>query len=211
MELGEYRLPFAAFYLRQAQEELESMITPESNHTWAYLPGHKPEDWKTYPKNSELAELLDEGLITQNRSRSDTFKLAFIRVATEEPGTEFGGLHVDVDIGVGHKRDPEVPVASKEITRLLFNASYLVPRTLQWADTTRDLLLQRGIEVSGEVYSPLDLPEDVQRHLVDIPPRTADSIFGLKFVSSQVPHQGLTDGSGHFLIAYGAYSDPIAG
>lgn len=207
IELGEYQVPFGELAFDQAFSELEFRADDESNHTWGYFPAYAQSE--DYPQASALAGSIETHVLSEGSLRSQDFKLAFIRVATAEPDARFGGLHVDVDIGVGHQRDPETYGENQEIIRLLFNASRKVPRRLEWAETTRDQLNNRGVNVSGDRYEALELSKDIPIHAADIPPRTDHSIFGLRFLSSQIPHRGVTDGRGHFLIAYGAYVDDV--
>jgi hypothetical protein len=165
-----------------------------------------------FPACQNLAAGLRINLLNQDGLNDLDYKLAFmdVAVAVDEEADSFR-LHVDADISEAHHRNPRVPVAAKEVTRLLFNADLETPFSVRFLPRSRvELDNEYGVEISAEGYYPLDdiLNNEIPRRVQKIPPRSEDTIYGLKFVSSMVPHAGATHDPGHFLIAYGAYSDP---
>jgi hypothetical protein len=188
-----------------AHQELLDHIrrNPDSNHTWGYFPELNPSP-VDYPACLRLDSLMQTEIIDRHTDlRGQGFNLAFIRAATTEPVSEFGGMHIDVHPGVGHKPDPNMPEGA-EIVRLLLNP-FTSPRRLSYVPLTRIELAERETDVPRSHYKILELPDDIPIEAVEIPPLEEGQIFGLRFVSSLLPHAGITDSQGHFLVAYGAY------
>lgn len=206
MTLAEYpidarRLGFAAAWF-----ELAGMIRSDSNHTWGYIPEMDP-DPEEYLASVRLAGALATQLLTRPGLNDIDAELAFVRVATTEPDSTYGGLHVDTSPGILHHRDPRFPAATHRIVRLLCNADNEHPRTVEYVPITRTALGEQGVEISTEEYEILDgrLPTDTPRLTIAVPPRTDHSIYVLRFDADQVVHAGRTDRRGHFLISWGAY------
>jgi len=196
------RLNFQPAYAELKQRTLTSA---DESHTWGYFPELNPSS-EEYPESGALARSLQAELFDLHPDLWWLgYKLAFIRVATAEPQSKFGGLHVDVQAGIGHSREPGV-APDKEIVRLLLNP-YAAPRMLGYVALTRHELQEIGIVISNERYQILQLPDDIPTEAVEIPPVEEEAIYGLQFYSSLLPHAGITDSRGHYLIAYGAYTN----
>lgn len=77
------------------------------------------------------------------------------------------------------------------------------------ADTGIELASQ-GVAVSRGNYQVVDLPANVERATLEIPPLENGVAFGLRFWASVIPHVGGNDEHGHFLVSYDAphSSDP---
>jgi len=192
MRLEKHELVFPENLLEDAKAELERLIhaNADESRTWGYFPGIT--DANKYSACKALHEELYARLVAK---RNPNFSLAFIRVATGKPVSDFGGLHVDVDVGVGHKR-----TTPHEIERLIINLAG-TPRTIHYVDAD---LKKEGISVSRERYQVLDVPAQAVK-TITIPPRKRGEIWTLRFISSKIPHAGITDESGHFLAVYGRY------
>ena len=182
--------------LDNAREELFTYAEKSEVGTWGYFPEIKDEN--NYPFSIKLTK--DIKIILGHRL---DWKLAFIRVATKESKSEYGGFHIDVDIGVGHKKLEQFK--DREIIRALINL-YSYPRKLAYIDKTRDELIQEGFKINENKYEILKFPEKMIK-TIDIPAINEENLWVLKFCSSQIPHFGLTDEHGHFLAAYGAWTN----
>lgn len=195
MVLEKHTLDVNLELLSRARNELLMYTTNAETGTWGYFPELKDEN--TYHSSQALSDylqfLLGKGL---------DWKLAFVRLATKEPRSEYGGFHIDVDLGIGHTKPAEFQ--GKEIVRALVNVG-AVPRTLAYIDKTRDELAKEGYAINPNKYEILKFSQDMIK-TIDIPPISEQNIWVLKFCSSQLPHFGLTDSRGHFLAAYGAWT-----
>lgn len=189
----------------KARRELEKLIEKESDgksHTWGYFPELLPDQGQ-YPECIALAEAFEASILGADTSlRNEPLNLAFIRRATAEPESIYGGLHVDVSAGIDHVRSPRNPESA--ILRTLFNLGEF-PRTLEYYPYTVAELGEQGITISQENYEILQLPDSLDSEKVAIPPKTHDTLYGIVFISSEIPHAGRTTPDGHFLISYGAY------
>lgn len=189
-----------------AETELKRYIEQQADEscTWGYFPGMEEDETEKYPACRALAVKLEE-LLAKLAQPPQGFRLAFIRMATGKPVSQYGGMHLDVDIGVGHKRDPAVP-AAQEIVRVLVNFGE-APRRLRYCIRARDQLAADGIALSAAQYAQLQLPEDLLR-TAEIPSRQGNRLSCLIFWSSLLAHEGVTDERGHFMAAYGGWADP---
>lgn len=210
MILREYRVDRAKLDFDAAHRELLAHIATraDDSHTWGYFPELAP-DLTEYPQSVRLAGQLEENLFDKEPElRQQNYTLAFMRAASQEPVSEFGGLHIDVHAGIAHKRDAAVPPES-QIIRVLLNP-YAYPRTLRYIAMTTTELRARGFDIPYERYQILRFPADIPTAQVEIPPLEDDRLYGLQFYSSLIPHAGITDQQGHFLIAYGAYTNTLS-
>ena len=204
MVLEKHEVNLYDYNFEKVKQELLSYAKEKAgtSFTWGYFPGMEKDEEKLYPNCIKLTKQLRNNFL--NKEKID-WKLAFIRVASKESKSGFGGLHIDVDIGVGHKRDKEVG-KDKEIVRLLINPNNY-SRKLQYVEFDREKLNEIGINISQSSYNVLNLPKNIEIKTIEIPPMKGNEIYTLKFWSSLVPHFGFTDEKGHFLIAYGAWAD----
>lgn len=195
--------------LEESRSELEKLIRERSDgksKTWGYFPELNPEV-RDYPKTNLLAEEFSKEVINKHELLAKfPLQLAFVRRAISEPKSEFGGFHIDVNAGIGHEWPKDVSL-EHEVLRLLFNLD-IVPRTLAYYPyTLEDISKKTGIKLNRREYEILDLPPDLRIKKIDIPPREKNIIYGLAFISTQIPHAGETTASGHFLISFGGYSE----
>ncbi len=211
MVLEKHSIGASYYCFASAQEELlkYEKEKAEDGCTWGFFPGLEKDEESIYPNCTLLMKQLYSKFITSLEKNIDKrLKLAFVRVASKEPKSQYGGMHIDVDIGVGHSRDPSVP-ENYEIVRALLNP-YRHPRLVSYTELDRNQLKKAGLEIPSDKYLILNLPRDIQIKVVEIPPLENDFIHMLKFWSSLIPHCGLTDEKGHYLIAFGAYADKRA-
>ncbi len=208
MVLGRHKIDPEDFDFLLAQQELLNYVKEKADesYTWGYFPELIGKSgYNEYPYCTKLSEQLQKKFINNLRESERNFRLAFIRMATRTPVSEFGGLHIDVDIGIAHKRDPSAP-HEKEIVRFLLNPGKH-PRILEYTEVDRNALQKMGVNISRTEYRILKLPANIEIKRIEIPPRENNFIWALKFWSSLIPHAGITDDNGHFLIAYGMYAD----
>lgn len=204
MTLEEYHLNID----KEAEEacvELERLIERHADEscTWAYLPQYRdiPEH---YAACRQLEQKLQEEMRKYKVERS--MRLVFIRRTTSKPISQFGGLHVDVDIGVKHQRDPAI-ADNTDILRLILNLGDS-PRIVEYAPKTKQELRNLGYKIPDGVYKQLDSElKDTPRKRIEIPARQGSIVYGLKFWASLVPHAGITDERGHFVAAFGKYAN----
>jgi hypothetical protein len=189
-----------------AQQELLRYIKEQAGEscTWGYFP-ELEEDDTAYPACRKLALQLEKQFLAKLKQPPGAFQLAFVRMATSKPVSQHGGMHLDVAVGVGHKRDPAIS-REQEIVRVLVNFSD-TPRVLRYCAHTRDELAKQGVKLSTEHYEALQLPANTLRTIA-IPPMQGTSVSCLIFWSSLLAHEGVTDEHGHFMAAYGAHADP---
>ncbi|MBI2499426.1 hypothetical protein HYV88_04255 [Candidatus Woesearchaeota archaeon] len=206
MILERYRVPNIEWSIEEAYRELKEHLSrsEDSSHTWGYFPQYC-EDESQYPKCIALGNRLQEGLVNKLPFPESSMSLSFVRLADNRPVSEYGGMHVDVNPGIGHRRDPSVD-GSLDILRLILNLGNH-SRIIEHIPLTRDSLLKLGYDIPKDNYRILRFSKGTRRHRIEIPAREADTIYGLKFWSSQVPHAGITDDRGHFVAAFGCYAN----
>ena len=204
MVLEKHKIESSYYDFISAYEELVKYAKKQADNsfTWGYFPELEVDKKHLYSSCIKLANQLQNNLIANLDNEIDrSLKLAFMRVAIKEPISDYGGLHIDVDIGIEHKR----PINEKrEIIRFLINP-YNYSRKLGYLSKTRDELLKEGISISKTNYAKLNINEKIG--IIEIPQMQDNIIYALKFWSSIVPHFGITDEKGHFLIAYGTWAD----
>lgn len=211
MVLSPLSVDAATLNLAGASRELEAHIEHSSDglsRLWGYFPELDP-DPMGYPECLRLAkDLAAQALPSAAGAAGEAaLSLAFIRLATGEPSSPVGGMHIDVHSGVGHRWPRDVP-QDWHVLRLLLNLG-TAPRRLEYCPLTVGELRERhGIELSRSVHQPVELPADVPLRHVEIPRAGDGTLWCLRFVSSLLPHAGRTDGRGHFLAGYGGYVPP---
>lgn len=179
-----------------AKNELFEYASNSDVWTWGYFPEINDDESK-YPQCIKLKKWFDSFVDDSDH------KLTFIRLAIKEPKSEFGGFHIDADAGAGHSKHSYFE--GKEVLRILINCGTF-PRKLGFVDKTRDELIKEGFDIPSDKYKILKFPEEMIK-TIDIPSREEGYIWVLKFWASIIPHFGLTDKNGHFLVAYGAWKD----
>jgi len=201
----------SALNLCGARRELTDHVRTDSDglsQLWGYFPELSP-DPAAYSETVRLSRQIENRLLPQAVRRPDEVELAlaFIRLALGEPVSSVGGMHIDVNAGVGHRWPDDVPTAW-HVFRLLINLGS-EPRRLEYCPIPIETLQRRYNVVASRLrYAVLDLPDDVPLRSVEIPGAGVDSLWCLRFVSSRVPHAGRTDGRGHFLASFGGYFPP---
>lgn len=191
--------------LENVKKELNNHIIKmnDSSATWGYFPQIKLNK-EEYPECIKFAETLQKNFIKKLRKEDQKFELAFIRMATKTPVSEFGGFHVDVDKGILHKKEIN---QKKEIVRFLINFGDF-PRTLEYTEVDRNNLNKIGLKISKTKYKVIQLPKNIEIKKVEIPSKNKNIVYALKFWASLIPHFGKTDDKGHFLVSYGMFADP---
>lgn len=126
-------------------------------------------------------------------------RFAFIKVQRAAPKKALGGFHVDVHWSSGIKRE-----GKGEVLRFLLNA-HTAPRVVAYIREGKEWLRKKGVLISDTEYGIISLPDDVTPQRIEIPPIEKNAIWGLKFWASKVPHVGITDENGLFVIGFGKY------
>ena len=132
-------------------------------------------------------------------------RLAFIRLATSEPQSSFGGLHIDASAGIDHIPPKNRPTNQDSILRVLINL-YDEPRELRYC-TESITALRQGVSIPEDHYEIVELPKDIQLKSYFVEPRQTTRIYGIMFDSSSTLHAGYTNQKGHFLLSYGGYAN----
>jgi hypothetical protein len=175
--------------------------SPAKAFRWGYLLGVEGDAAVHMPAASALAaRLYEEAVAPEGEASCRDYALSFIKVADGPPpeaseGVHYNGFHLDTH--------PEVDGSGAELARLLFNLAD-GPRRFRYAAIDRFELARRGCEVPRSDYQVVDLPAEVETHVVEIPPRSGDRVHALRFWASVVPHVGVDDEHGHFLASYEA-------
>ena len=81
------------------------------------------------------------------------------------------------------------------------------PRILQYVETPKKELQKLGIQIDSRKYHPISLPKGVNTKTIEIPGMKEGCVWLAKFWSNLIPHVGLTDENGHFVIGLGQYVD----
>jgi len=207
IKIERYEFPIEKLPIGAAQSELEKYIKDRSDadsNTWGYFPETKPDDTE-YPATVSFVNAFERELLSKVDDLKDVnVQLAFVRRATAEPVSNFGGFHIDASAGISHAWPEDVP-KDMQVLRMLFNIGDQ-PRKLEFYPHTVEQLRQKGIIIPRDHYVMLnDLSQSLKTESIDIPPIEDNALYGLTFVSTMVPHAGKTSGEGHFLISYGAY------
>lgn len=195
--LEKHSADLSKFNLDSAKSELNEYISQDSGEsfTWGYFPGMEESEKEKYPECIGLGEKLKEFLFDENTS----WELSFVRCASRKPVSTFGGFHIDVDLGVRHKRTDR-----REIIRALVNL-HNFPRNLLYSLADRKQLRACGLKIPTGRYKTILLPENFVKK-AEIPAIGREEIYILKFFSSLIPHFGLTDENGHFVAGFGRYA-----
>lgn len=206
MVLEKYKIKPKLFNFKKAYQELFSheQERSEAKCQWGYFPGFEKDEHNLYPNCIKLAGQFEKSFLSKmQKPLEKNLQLAFIRMASKEISGSFGGFHIDVDPGVNIVKDAEQKNGT-EVLRLLINL-HDRPRKLKYTPLDRFRLREMGIEVSDDQYVPINIPDSIPQSTIEIPPIEKDAVYSLKLWSSLIPHMGLTDEKGHFLISYGAY------
>ena len=197
--------------IAEAKEELAQKVATQSDGesaTWGFFPELNP-NLAEYPACVALRVWFDREFLQLPPLRPFVLQLAFIRLATSEPRSSFGGLHIDASAGIDHVppqgRDP----ASNTILRVLINL-YNEPRQLQYASESIDDLRAVGADIHKDHYKIVRLPSIISLKKYDVQPRQSGAIHGIMFDSGKTLHAGKTNEQGHFLLSYGGYATEAA-
>lgn len=176
--------------------------------TWGFFPELAP-DFADYPACVALYEWFDAHFLTLPNLKPFSLRLAFIRLATSEPQSSFGGLHVDASAGIDHLPPKDLPRRSDAILRILINL-YDQPRELQYSPESIGALRAKGANIPSDHYKIVEVVQDAKLKSYLVPPKEAHTVHGIMFNSRSVLHAGRTNKKGHFLISYGAYTTSAA-
>lgn len=192
----------------KVRQELERYITTQSDRksmTWGYFPELSPDDAQ-YPHCVKFAKIFYDNVVQHNTDlQGIDLQLAFIRLATQEPQSDFGGMHIDASSGISHVWPKNIS-PTHEVLRLLFNLG-TKPRKLEYCSLDRQQLAKAGFTIPRDHYEILDIASDIPLETVELPPIEHGAVYGLQFVSTRIPHAGRTNNDGHFLTSYGGYID----
>ena len=180
-----------------AQKELVQSATKNKSLVWGYYSSLDKET--TYPACAQLAQDL-------RKITGTSLQLAFIRVSTGKQESGIGGLHTDSHIDGRPIVDP-TRKENEEVLRVLLNGGTM-PRKLGYCEFTPNELAQKGAILTEMGYTKVELPSSISMKTIEIPPREENAIWALTFWASLIPHTGIDDERGHFLIAYGKYAIP---
>ncbi|HYG50870.1 MAG TPA: hypothetical protein VD905_08195 [Flavobacteriales bacterium] len=167
-----------------------------------YLLGVELGDKLQFPFSTHLIQTLQDD-ITSRQETSD-FIFSFCKVCkgqstADQEGVHYEGMHLDTH--------PDLK-DNNELLRMLFNFSEH-PRQFRYALTDRHELLDQGIELDRTDYKTLHLPDSIAVKSINIPGRQGNSIHFLKFWASVIPHVGITEEHGYFLISFEALRNNI--
>jgi len=183
--------------IAEAEQELlqRRQERREEGFVWGYLLGVEFGEEKEFPK----AQLLIREVLRQLGREKETrdFQFSFCkackgRSASDAEGVHYEGMHLDTH--------PDI-TDEKELLRLLFN---FFPRRRQFhfAHADRRSLQQQGLELDRKFYKTLELPGNVRTQVIDIPGREGNTVHFLRFWASVVPHVGITEEEGYFLVSF---------
>lgn len=196
MIVRSYAIDSKALDLSAVRKELLSHLKGEGDgksHTWGYFPELKT-DTAQYQRSTKLLENLHERLFPEL-----DVDPAFVRIATAEPKSDFGGLHIDVSPGIGHQKHH----VEGGILRILINIGDY-PRKLLYSPLPLEELRKKyEIDIPEKSYSIINLPPEVPTKVLEIPPLEEGYVHVLCFRSDKVVHAGLTTEAGHFLASFG--------
>ncbi len=204
MSLRKYSVDTRTLNLPSVKRELIQLQRqygdPES-YTWGYFPelDPAPED---YLATTDFLAKFGKSVLQSVEFNNVDIRVAFVRIATAEPLSSYGGMHIDVSRGVGHQSTTERE--GRRIRRWLFVLGDQ-PRTLEYCPINKDELRNKGVFIPENSYKIVDVPTTIPTTTIEIPPIESDGLYGLSFLSSDYVHAGRTTKSGHFLLALGAY------
>jgi len=174
--------------------------------TWGFFPELHPEE-ADYPACVALKSIFDQQFLQLAPLQPFALKLAFIRLATSEPQSSFGGLHIDASAGIDHLPPKERPAEHDGILRILINLYDEAPRKLAYSVENIDSLRQQGVSIPADHYEIVKLPAGMPLQHYLVPAAEPDCLHGVMFESSSVLHAGQTNQKGHFLLSYGGYAN----
>ncbi len=198
MILKKFTLDSLDSLLKKAYTELYKFEQEKSDQKciWGFFPGFEEGERDLYPQCFKLKKLLDKNF-TRITGQADRMELSFIKIASKKPPVEFGGLHLDTDVS-----STEDSSHQGHILRLILNLG-TYPRDLKYTKYTATQLKAMGVEIARGEYRPINLPANIPTSVVKIPPRNRDTLSGLLFWASEIPHVGLTNEHGYFIAGYG--------
>ncbi len=165
--------------------------------TWGYLLGLELNDVGQFPIATRfIQDLLDQ---IKGWKEGHDFDFSFCKVCSARSSCDSEGVHYE---GMHLDTHPKL-VDSHELLRMLFNFSEH-PRQFRYARTDRHELAQRGVGLNRTDYKTLLLPGNIETAVVEIPARRGHQVHYLKFWASVVPHVGITEDHGYFLISFEA-------
>jgi hypothetical protein len=138
------------------------------------------------------------------RETQRRYALSFLKTLEGAPpdaleGVLHAGYHLDTHPDITEEHGPE-------LARILINLAS-TPRRFRFAQTDRFLLAEHGFPMHRGSYQVVELPRSVRESMIEIPGRTRESAFALRFWASVIPHVGIEDGRGHFLASYEAVAE----
>ncbi len=194
--LRKYKIDCNNLKIELVKAELKRHLLGEGDHsssTWGYFPELRPEK-SEYSESIRLLQILQNNLFPDIN-----VKPAFVRLATAEPISEFGGLHIDVSPGVSHKKLHR----QGDILRILLNIGEY-SRCLEYLPFDLPQLHEKyGLDISDNEYNIIHLPKGLKVSRLIIPPVEPDVIHVLAFRSNRIVHAGSTNNNGHFLASFG--------
>lgn len=142
--LEKYDFVFDRKLIDLAKRELKNKIDEMEGEsfTWGYFSEFGGAE--NYPSCVKLANSFNDLF-----NGELDWKLAFVRLAVDEPRSDFGGMHVDVNIGISHEK-PE-SFKDKEVARVLINL-HEFSRRVRFCFVGRDELIAEGVKISKEEY-----------------------------------------------------------
>jgi hypothetical protein len=210
VHLARFTLRVDENLLSASRDELLSRTAADEGQGFreGYLLG--VEEGPDMPTTQELDRWLQAELISQAATaRASDYRLSFFKTSTGVPpeaseGVHFAGFHLDTHPELTSDR-------GFELSRILINLAGS-PRLVRFASVTRYQLAERGIRVHRGDYQVVELPDDIETRLIEIPAPERGAIYALHFWASVVPHVGVDQPDGYFLASYEApapYPAPI--
>lgn len=203
-DLGKEYRPLIAAAQKELVQKVDQLSDGQSA-TWGFFPELNPEI-SDYPACVALKQLFDLQLLQLPVLQEFELHLAFIRLATSEPKSSFGGLHIDASAGIDHLPPKDRRPEQDGILRVLINL-YHEPRQLAYCPDSIPALRERGVSIPDDHYEIIKLPPDVPLKNYLVKPVQSDRLRGIMFESSSVLHAGQTNQKGHFLLSYGGYAN----
>lgn len=196
MTIRNYTIPSLDKLAKNAYSELyrHEQERSENKCIWGFFPDLEEDEDCKYPHCLELKKLLD-GNFRSVKGLDGKLDLSFIKMASGKPPVEFGDLHLDTK---AHSADPE---SGEHILRLILNLGQY-PRVLKYTELNAEQLCANGVKVIKGEYHPIELPPDIPVRTIQIPKRECDTVSGLLFWASEIPHVGVTDEHGYFIAGY---------
>jgi len=209
-QIERFALDLDVASLHAARQELLDRVTPDSaaSFRWGYLLGVEPPPPQLTAVRRTIGAIdAAIGKVMSERTGRH-YERSFLKTAIGPPpdvaeGVHHAGFHLDTHPELTSDR-------GVELARVLVNLAQ-APRRLRYAAVDRFALGDRVLSVPRSDYQVVDLPRDIKRHVIEIPPFTNGIAHGLCFWASVVPHVGVDDEDGHFLASYEALAPYDAG